>query len=34
MLTTPILWKNQIVEIVHDVMYPNFAMEELSQRKK
>ena len=26
--------ENQIVEIVHDVMYPNFAMEELSQRKK
>jgi len=26
--------ENQIVEIVHDVMYPNFAMEELSQHKK
>ena len=26
--------ENQIVEIVHDVMYPNFTMEELSQHKK
>ena len=26
--------ENQVVEVVHDVMYPNFAMEELSQRKK
>ena len=26
--------ENQVVEVVHDVMYPNFAMEELSQHKK
>jgi beta-glucosidase len=26
--------EDQLVEIVHDVMYPNFAMEELSQHKK
>ena len=26
--------QDQIVEIVHDVMYPNFTMDELSQHKK
>jgi hypothetical protein len=29
-----VLPKEVIVERVHDVMYPNFAMEELSQHKK
>jgi len=26
--------ENQVVEVVHDVMYPNFAIKELSQHKK